>query len=274
MTIESVLITGTTSGVGLALLEHYAARHTKVVAVNRRCIPELEARFPDVRFQLADVRDPVAVNTLMTELTRAGDLPDVFFLNAGINRIDNDETFDLSAYREVLETNLYGVLAFVEPLTRLATGSTPRHIVVIGSMAGRVGNPYALGFHTSKRAVSACFETWARMYTDTDLVFQQVLLGPVGTEIFTMADRLPKWMVALRDACSAPASVAASAIAAFAETKRRALWFPRRSALLFLGMWLARSTLPGFFQGRSTLSGRVRREKSSGSESQQKERSS
>ena len=48
---------------------------------------------------------------------------------------------------------------------------------VPGSEAGvqvySSGNPYALGYSTSKRALSACFEVWARMYAGTDLVFQQ-----------------------------------------------------------------------------------------------------
>ena len=44
----------------------------------------------------------------MRGLATSGELPDAFVLNAGINRLDNDETFDLSLYREVVETNLYG----------------------------------------------------------------------------------------------------------------------------------------------------------------------
>src|SRR6185437_16385301 len=106
--VQSVLITGTTSGLGRALLEHYAGSGVRVIAVNRRRVSELEARHPTVRFECLDVRAARDVEVLVGGLAASGELPDVFILNAGINRLDNDETFDLPLYRDVIETNLYG----------------------------------------------------------------------------------------------------------------------------------------------------------------------
>jgi len=54
--VKSVLITGTTSGLGRGLLEHYAAAGVKVISVNRRRVAELEDRHPSVRFECLDVR--------------------------------------------------------------------------------------------------------------------------------------------------------------------------------------------------------------------------
>jgi NAD(P)-dependent dehydrogenase (short-subunit alcohol dehydrogenase family) len=259
MEAERVLITGTTSGQGRALLEHYVRSGARVVAVNRRRVPELELEFPAARFECVDVRDAPAVEALVNRLHEAGELCDVFFLNAGINRVDNDEAFDLSAYKEVLETNLYGPLHFVAPLTRLARGKSPRHVVAISSLAGSVGNPYGVGYHTSKRALTACFDVWADMYAGTDLVFHQVILGPVPTSTMTMASRFPGWMVAVRDAFSGSLEGTARQIAQFATTERKRLVTPRRAVPLYAGMWLGRRLIPGFFRGRKTLDGAPRR---------------
>ena len=80
-------------------------------------------------------------------LAAAGELPDLFILNAGINRLDNDETFDLGLYREVLDTNLYGVLNFIGPLIDLSAVPVERHIVAISSTVTYVGRPYkAFGY--------------------------------------------------------------------------------------------------------------------------------
>ena len=49
-------MTGTTSGVGRALLELYARSGARVISVNRRRVPELESRYPAVRFEHVDVR--------------------------------------------------------------------------------------------------------------------------------------------------------------------------------------------------------------------------
>ena len=258
-----VLVTGTTSGVGRALLELYANNGAEVISVNRRRVPELESRYPQVRFECIDVRSAEEVDELIQRLARSAELPDVFILNAGINLVDNDESFELSSYRAVVDTNLYGVLNFVQPLTRLGPSSGQRHLVAISSMANYIGNPYALGYHTSKRALSSCFEVWSRMYAGTDLVFQRVMLGPAETAIYTMHDRFPPWMVWLKHRFSASLEGTAQAICRFAATRKRRLFHPWQAVPLYLGMWLCQSCLPGFFRGQKTLAGAPRRREQS-----------
>jgi NAD(P)-dependent dehydrogenase (short-subunit alcohol dehydrogenase family) len=255
---ESVLITGTTSGVGRALLDHYSSSGTAVVSVNRRRVPELESGRSSVRFECVDVRSAEDVRALLGRLADAGALPDVFILNAGINRVDNDESFQLDDYRAVVDTNLYGVLNFVPPLTALPRSERPRHVVAISSMASYVGNPYGLGYATSKRALTACFEVWSEMYAGTHLVFQQVMLGPVRTTIYTMAGDFPTWMSKVKDLFSGSPDRTARAIARFVRTRRAKLFYPWHSVPLYFGMWLCRLLVPGFFRGRKTLKGAAR----------------
>jgi NAD(P)-dependent dehydrogenase (short-subunit alcohol dehydrogenase family) len=259
MSVESVLITGTTSGVGRALLEDYARRGAKVIAVNRRRVPEFESEYPAVRFECVDVRSADAVERLVRTLAALGELPNIFILNAGINAVDNDESFQRGTFDAVLDTNLYGVLNFVAPLTELPAGECPRHVVAISSMAGYVGNPYGLGYFTSKKALSACFDVWSKMYTGTDLVFQQVMLGPVRTAIYSMADKLPAWMGLVKSAFSGSLDGTVRAVVRFARTRRRKLFYPLRCVPLYLGMWVCQAFIPGFFQGRKTLDGKARR---------------
>jgi NAD(P)-dependent dehydrogenase (short-subunit alcohol dehydrogenase family) len=259
VTASSVLITGTTSGIGRALLEHHARSGTKVVSVNRRRVPELESAHPSVRFEHVDVRASEAVAGLVKSLEDSRELPSVFILNAGINRIDNDESFELESYKAVIETNLYGVLNFVEPLVRLPATGVPRHVIAISSMASYAGNPHGLGYTTSKKSVTACFDVWSKMYAGTDLVFQQVMLGPVHTAIYTMADRFPAWMTGVKNAFSASPEATARAISRFALTRRKKLFYPRRAVPLFLGMRLGQALVPGFFQGQKTLGQKARR---------------
>lgn len=259
MRLERVLVTGTTSGIGRALLEHYVGRGVQVISVNRRRVAELEARHPSVRFECVDVRSAPDVERLIGELAARGELPDVFILNAGINRVDNDESFELAAFDDVLQTNLYGVLNFVRPITCLPAGPLPRHVLAVSSLASYAGNPYGLGYYASKRALTACFDVWARMYAHTDLIFQQVMLGPVPTSIFTMAEQLPPWMVRIKNLFSASPVNAARAISRFAETSRKKLFYPWAALPLFLAVGLCQSLVPGFFQGRRTLAGMPRR---------------
>jgi NAD(P)-dependent dehydrogenase (short-subunit alcohol dehydrogenase family) len=256
--VRSVLITGTTSGVGRALLDGYAKRGVKVVSVNRRRVAELEVGYPSVRFECVDVRSEQGVGELVRGLAAAGELPDVFILNAGINRVDNDQAFQLVPYREVLDTNLYGVLNFVAPLTQLSRDPVERHVVAISSMVNYAGSPYGLGYTTSKKALTACFEAWSRMYAGTNLVFQQVMLGPVPTAIYTLADDLPPWMTWIKNRFSGSPDATARAIARFALTRKKKLFYPLRALPLFRAVELGQRFIPGFFQGRKTLDGKSR----------------
>jgi NAD(P)-dependent dehydrogenase (short-subunit alcohol dehydrogenase family) len=257
--VKGVLITGTTSGIGQALLELYVRQGVPVIAVNRRPVPELESRYPSVRFECVDVRSREGVASLMGGLAASEQLPELFILNAGINHVDNDDALRLSAYRDVIETNLFGVLNFVAPLTQFTASSIRRHVVAINSMASYAGNPYGLGYHTSKRALKACFEIWSRMYAGTDLVFQQVMLGPVRTGMFTMADKFPAWIVRVRDLFSASPDATARAIARFAVTTHRTLIYPLPALFAFRALSLGQRLVPGFMQGRRTLDGKARR---------------
>jgi len=227
--------------------------------VNRRRVAQLEARYPAVRFECLDVRSAAEVEQLVRSLAASNELPEVFILNAGINRVDNDEAFQLAPYREVLDTNLYGPLHFVAPLTQLARDSVQRHVVAISSMVNYAGNPYGLGYSTSKKALTACFEAWSAMYAGTDLVFQQVMLGPVPTQIHTMADKLPGWMVSVRDVFSASVEKTAHAIARFARTRRAKLIYPWRAFPLFVAARIGQRLVPGFLRGRKPLDSKPRR---------------
>jgi len=259
MSNESVLVTGTTSGVGRELLDFYAKRGATVISVNRRRVPELEASYPTVRFECVDVRQAEDVASLVRRLADTAQLPEVFILNAGVNAVDNDAAFDLLAFQGVLETNLYGVLNFVQPLTRLAPFERPRHVVAISSMANYVGNPYGLGYTASKRALTTCFEAWSRMYAGTDLVFQRVMLGPVPTAMYTMHRNLPAWMVWVKSAFSTSLDATARAVARFATSRRSRLFHPWRAVPLYCGLWLCQALVPGFFRGTKTLAGQARR---------------
>ena len=260
MQVKSVLITGTTSGLGRGLLEHYVKRDVEVISVNRRRATELEARHPSVRFECVDVRSARDVEALVGGLAASGELPDVFILNAGINRLDNDETFDVTGYRDVVETNLYGVLNFIGPLMQSSPAGVDRHVVAIGSMVNYAGNPYALGYQTSKRALSACFDVWSRMYSGTDLVFKQVVLGPVRTSIHTMDEKLPGWMSGIRRLSSASLDGAVRAISRFVPTRRKRLIHPWRALPMFGAMRIGRRVFPELLQGRQTLEGSARRQ--------------
>jgi hypothetical protein len=126
-------------------------------------------------------------------------------------------------------------------------------------MVTHAGNPYGLGYQTSKQALTTCFDVWSNMYTGTDLVFKQVILGPVHTSIYTMEQKLPSWMVRIKSLSSASLNGTVRAIARFARTRKKKLVHPWRAVAVFGAVRLARWLVPGFIQGQRTLAGKPRR---------------
>ena len=251
--IKHVLITGTTSGIGRSLLEHYASRGVVVTAVNRRKDVELESRYPKVKFQQIDVRDAQAVSNLVNELARGNELPDTFILNAGINRVDNDPTFLIDEFREVVDTNLFGALNFVAPLISLKSRPSATQVIAISSMTNYAANPYCLGYYVSKRALTNSFEGLEAMYRKTDLKFKWVILGPVLTGITSSAEKFPKFMSFIKNLFSISQEETVRALVNFSEANQKQLIFPLRAFFLFQGLRLAKLLFPGFYRGKRNL---------------------
>jgi len=250
---QHILITGTTSGIGRKLLEYYHAHGERVTAVNRRVDERLEAHYPSVQFKYVDVRDAKAVDTLLNELTRAGDLPDLLVLNAGVNRVDNDPTLSLDEFRQAMETNLFGALNFVAPLIALAANSRPIRILAVSSMTIYAGNPFCLGYSASKKVLTYCFHALAQMYAKTHLKFQWIVLGFVNTDITSSGDKFPKVMSWVKTLFSVSEDKAISAIVKLARSSRCCLIYPWKTFFLFQGVRLAQLLIPGFYRGRKQL---------------------
>ena len=192
MSIKTVLITGTTSGLGYELLKHYSKSGWNVIAVNRR-EPDDYKNFKNTNFKTLDITDSNAVGTLIDELCHAEKIPDTFILNAGINKPDNIDKFDLLNFQEVLEVNINGVLTFVAEIQKL--NLIGRRIIAISSMSRIVPNPEHLGYHISKFSVKRLFDL--ANSNDTGNQYKTVTLGPVRTNLnryMRPQSKLQKWI--------------------------------------------------------------------------------
>jgi NAD(P)-dependent dehydrogenase (short-subunit alcohol dehydrogenase family) len=106
---RSALVTGGTSGIGLAVVRRFRAEGARVVAVARRARGEVEAM--GAHEVTCDVADEAQV---ADAFVRARDLVgtlDVVVLNAGISELDDAElgAMDASSLRTQLEVNAMGV---------------------------------------------------------------------------------------------------------------------------------------------------------------------
>lgn len=152
-----ILVTGASSGIGLAIGRVLASKGHRVFGTSRRSPSE----FSELPFEMlrCDVRDEASVRQAIQEiLARSGRL-DVVINNAGLGIIGPVESVSDEEVRSVFETNVFGVLNVCRqavPALRVAGGG---YIMNITSIAGMMGLPFRGIYSSSKFAVEGFTES-------------------------------------------------------------------------------------------------------------------
>ena len=161
--VKSLVITGASSGLGLALARHYLERGSVVAAFARRAelLQSLSAEFPGRGFCYAlDVRDSSAIqHAAMDFISRAG-MPDIVIANAGVSvgtLTEFDE--DIDAFQQVMDVNVLGIVKTFQPFIAAMREAHHGTLVGIASVAGLRGLPGAGAYSASKAAAISYLES-------------------------------------------------------------------------------------------------------------------
>ena len=160
---KTVLITGSSRGLGLAMAEEFARRGARIV-LTARDRDELESARallvrrcviggPDeVLVVPADLRDPEQAQRLVERVSQAWGQIDILVNNAGIITVGPVENQSVQDFRDVMDTNFFAGLhctLAVLPQMLARRGGT---IVNIASIGGKVAVPHLLAYTASKFA--------------------------------------------------------------------------------------------------------------------------
>lgn len=151
-----VLVTGASSGIGLACARRLARRGYRVFGASRRPPERADEPFEWLALDVGD--DESVRRAVATVLERAGRL-DVLISNAGIGYAGAVEDTSLEEARAIFETNFFGTLRFCrEVLPYMRTRGSGR-IVVVGSLAGLIALPFQGLYSASKFALEGLCES-------------------------------------------------------------------------------------------------------------------
>lgn len=181
---KRVLITGGTTGIGLATAKKFTAEGARV-AVCGRSEDSLEAArsdLPGVVAIRADVSKLVDVEAMAAQVADTLGGVDILFANAGIARFDPLLDFDEATFDAVMDTNVKGLFFTVQRIVPLMEAGGV--VLLTGSVAPKKGQPGTSVYAASKGAVRALARVFAGELVDRGLRVVTLSPGPVETPIF------------------------------------------------------------------------------------------
>lgn len=181
---KSVVITGGSSGIGLAAALRIVAEGGKVLitGANSERLKAVKDAHPELNVLQNDARDPEAASVLAETAKELFGKIDAAFLNAGAGAgaMLGGVTPDL--YREQVDLNVGGPLFGVQALAPLmADGGS---IVITASIAKDKGMPGSALYSATKGAVRALVRGFARELAPRQIRVNAVSPGPIETDFF------------------------------------------------------------------------------------------
>lgn len=156
---KTILITGTSSGLGRATARYFQAKGWNVVATMRA--PEQESELTGLERVLVtrlDVQDTASIDTaVQAGLARFGRI-DVLLNNAGYGAYGPLEATPAEKVRRQFEVNVLGLVATTQALLPHFRANRSGVIVNISSIGGRITFPLGTLYHGTKFAVEGLSE--------------------------------------------------------------------------------------------------------------------
>jgi len=146
---NTVLITGCSSGYGLATARHFHAQGWQVIATMRRPRADLFKDAPGIRLLPLDVTDPASIGAA---LDAAGPV-DVLVNNAGLGLFGAFEATPMATVREIFETNTFGTMAMCQAAIPRMRARGAGAIVNVTSSATLAPFPLVAAYTASKTAI-------------------------------------------------------------------------------------------------------------------------
>lgn len=179
------IVTGGSSGIGLATAKLFAAEGAQVVVTGRRK-PELDAAVTEIGSNAFGVQGDVAklddLDRLYAQVKARHGRIDILFANAGVARLAPLEAVDEAHFDLLFGVNVKGLLFTVQKALPLFSAGGA--IVLNSSIANTKGIPAFGVYSATKAAVRSFVRSWTSELKDRGIRVNAISPGPIETPIF------------------------------------------------------------------------------------------
>ena len=184
---QTVWITGASAGIGEALAHEFARRGARIILSARR-ESELERVRKDLpnpanhRVVVLDLEDGASINGATQQVLADGPV-DVLVNNGGLSQRANALDTDLSVDRRLMEVNYFGTIALTKLVVPKMVTRGSGHVLVISSVAGKLGAPQRSAYAASKHALHGFFDVLRAEVYDNGVFVTIACPGYIRTDI-------------------------------------------------------------------------------------------
>src|SRR5215212_291586 len=183
---RTAVVTGASSGIGLAIAERLGGAGATVVLAGRteaamkEAADRIAAAGGSASVVTCDVRDPAAVRGLVDAAVEATGRLDIMVNNAGLSHPEPIVEAEVEGWRAMLETNVLALLVGCQAAVQAmrACGASG-HIVNISSVAAL--RPDSGVYGATKHAVNTICNTLRRELEDDPIQVVNVMPGAIAT---------------------------------------------------------------------------------------------
>ena len=166
--MKSVIITGANRGIGLETALAFAGAGYKVFATMRNpdsatvLKQKIKEESLSISVSAMDVNADESVKSCIDAILQENGSVDVLVNNAGIERHGSVEELSMADFKDVMETNYFGVLRCTKALLPSMRKNRNGCIINVASIAGRIANTPLGAYNASKFALEAVSESLAQ----------------------------------------------------------------------------------------------------------------
>ncbi len=190
LTGKSALVTGGSRGIGKAIALRLARQGADVAfsykgnaAAAEATAGEIQALGRQAMAIQADVSDPAAADGVVKRALDELGKVDILVNNAGITRDDLIMRMSQEAWREVLETNLFGAFWMIKAVTRPMLKARGGRIINMTSVSGQAGQTGQANYSAAKAGLIGLTKATARELASRGITVNAVAPGFVLTEL-------------------------------------------------------------------------------------------
>lgn len=185
---KTALITGGSSGIGLAIAQRFASEGARVFITGRRqaqldeAVALIGAGAEAIQ---GDVTQSADLDALFATLAQKTGRLDILVTSSGAAEYGPIGDTSEAHFDRAFDLNVRGMVFTVQrALALMADGGA---IVLVGSIAGSVGNPGYGTYSASKAAVRSYARTWTHELADRGIRVNTLSPGPTDTPMFAKA---------------------------------------------------------------------------------------